>query len=57
MKKGTETSGLKPETGPCRDLVSDRPDNGSRSSKGSGPSSDPRKDNPHWRIKLATHAS
>jgi len=34
----------------------ERPDNGSRSSRGFGPSSDAQKDNPHKRLKLTRHA-
>ncbi|CAN5133300.1 hypothetical protein BH10PSE16_BH10PSE16_16600 [soil metagenome] len=34
----------------------ERPDNGSRSSRGFGPSSGALKDNPHKRQKLARHA-
>ncbi len=34
----------------------ERPDNGSRSSKGCGPSSGAHKDNPHKRQKLTRHA-
>jgi hypothetical protein len=36
--------------------VGDRPDNGSRSSRGAGPSSGSRRDNPHKRIRLSGHA-
>ncbi len=45
-----------PERGPDRRPVHDRPDNGSRSSKGSGPSSGVRKDNPHKPLRIARHA-
>ena len=46
----------RPERGPARKHEGDRPDNGSRSSRGSGPSSESRKDNPHKGIKLVRHA-
>lgn len=44
------------ESSPGRLKSSERPDNGSKSSKGLGPNSGARKDNPHRRIKLARHA-
>lgn len=36
--------------------TAERPDNGSRSSRGCGPSSGAPKDNPHRRTKLIRHA-
>lgn len=45
-----------PEISPSKYRVLERPDNGSRSSKGLGPSSGAHKDNPHKRLKLARHA-
>lgn len=36
--------------------AAERPDNGSRSSKGCGPSSGAYRDNPHKRTKLTRHA-
>lgn len=44
-----------PEPSPSR-FSRERPDNGSKSSKGVGPSSGAYKDNPHKRLKLARHA-
>jgi hypothetical protein len=44
------------EKGPDRRRLHDRPDNGSRSSRGSGPSSGVRKDNPHKPLRIARHA-
>lgn len=45
------------EISPSRYKAGERPDNGSRSSKGFGPSSGAHKDNPHKRLKLARHAT
>ncbi|NML85035.1 hypothetical protein [Polaromonas sp.] len=45
------------EISPSRYKAGERPDNGSRSSKGFGPSSGSHKDNPHKRLKLARHAT
>ncbi|WP_431095635.1 hypothetical protein [Polaromonas aquatica] len=46
----------RPEPSPSKGRVGDRPDNGSRSSRGAGPSSGSRLDNPHKRIRLSGHA-
>lgn len=46
----------RPELGPSKFRVGERPDNGSTSSRGCGPSSGAHKDNPHKRIKLTRHA-
>lgn len=46
----------RPEPSPSKGQVGDRPDNGSRSSRGAGPSSGSRRDNPHRRIRLTGHA-
>jgi hypothetical protein len=46
----------RPEPSPSKGQVGDRPDNGSRSSRGAGPSSGSRLDNPHKRIRLTGHA-
>ena len=53
MKDRKPSPGL--EQGPSRSQSMERPDNGARSSRGCGPSSGARKDNPHQRIKLARH--
>ena len=45
-----------PESSPGRVKLTERPDNGSKSSKGFGPNSGARKDNPHRRLKLGRHA-
>ncbi|MDB5932403.1 MAG: hypothetical protein JWR60_4110 [Polaromonas sp.] len=45
------------ESAPTRVKLGERPDNGSKSSKGLGPSSGAYKDNPHKRIRLARHTS
>jgi len=47
---------LDPDRGPSRPEGVERPDNGASSSRGCGPSSGARKENPHQRIKLARHA-
>lgn len=56
---GVEVKDMKPthrrEASPSR-VRADRPDNGSDSRSGHGPSSDARKDNPHSRLKLSSHA-
>jgi hypothetical protein len=49
-------SAHRPEPSPSKGRVCDRPDNGSLSSRGSGPSSGSRRDNPHRRIQLTGHA-
>ena len=49
-------SAHRPEPSPSKGQVGDRPDNGSRSSRGAGPSSGSRRDNPHRRIRLTGHA-
>jgi hypothetical protein len=46
----------RPEPSPSKGQLGDRPDNGSRSSRGAGPSSGSRLDNPHKRIRLSAHA-
>ena len=46
----------RPVPSPSKTEVRDRPDNGSKSSRGSGPSSESQKDNPHRKLHLATHA-
>jgi hypothetical protein len=46
----------RPEPSPSKGPMGDRPDNGSLSSRGSGPSSGSRRDNPHRRIQLTGHA-
>ncbi|SFU88641.1 hypothetical protein SAMN05216350_107105 [Polaromonas sp. YR568] len=48
-------SAHRPEPSPSKGLVGDRPDNGSRSSRGAGPNSGARLDNPHKRIRLTGH--
>lgn len=46
----------RPEVDTFKSTMAERPDNGSRSSKGCGPSSGAHKDNPHKRTKLTRHA-
>lgn len=46
----------RPELESARWKTSERPDNGSKSSKGCGPSSGASKDNAHKRVKLTRHA-
>jgi hypothetical protein len=53
MKDSKPDSELEPK--PSRNRL-ERPDNGSRSSQGLGPSSGAHRDNPHKRLKLARHA-
>ena len=49
----TTTRGHEP--GPTKEPLGERPDNGSRSSRGAGPSSGSRRDNAHMWLKLAMH--
>ena len=56
MKTDSTVQAHKPEPSPSKDRLGDRPDNGSRSSRGAGPSSGARRDNPHKRIRLTGHA-
>lgn len=56
MKPDLNRLNHRPTPSPSKVEVTDRPDNGSRSSKGSGPSSGSKNDNPHHEIKHATHA-
>jgi hypothetical protein len=44
-----------PESSPSKNRVSERPDNGARSSQGQGPSSGAQKDNPHKQLRLVGH--
>ena len=46
-----------PSPSPYKDRVSERPDSGSNSCIGSGPSSGHRRDNPHLETKRSRHAS
>lgn len=46
----------RPEMDTVKAKTAQRPDNGSRSSRGCGPSSGAPKDNPHKRTKLVRHA-
>ena len=46
-----------PNRGTYREKISERPDNGSKSSVYLGPSSDHRRDNPHQQAKHTPHAS
>ena len=46
-----------PSPSPYEDHVSERPDSGSKSCIGSGPSSGHRRDNPHLQTKRSRHAS
>ncbi|MEO6016665.1 MAG: hypothetical protein ABIP46_05365 [Polaromonas sp.] len=54
--KSVQTFRCKPDPHPSTH-TRERPDNGSQSSKGSGPSSGSRKDNPHRGLKLSSHAA
>jgi len=56
MKSSDTLHAHRPEPSPSKDRVGDRPDNGSRSSRGAGPNSGARLDNPHKRIRLTGHA-
>lgn len=55
MKSSNTLHAHKPEPSPSKGQVGDRPDNGSRSSRGAGPTSGARLDNPHKRIRLTGH--
>jgi hypothetical protein len=44
------------EPGPERQRQRERPDNGSRGSRGAGPSSGVRRDNPHLELRSGRHA-
>jgi hypothetical protein len=44
-----------PESSPSKNRVSERPDNGAKSSRGQGPSSGAQKDNPHKQLQLVGH--
>lgn len=55
MKNSNTLHAHKPEPSPSKGQVGDRPDNGSRSSRGAGPTSGARLDNPHKRIRLTGH--
>ena len=55
MKNSTTVHAHKPEPSPSKGQAGDRPDNGSRSSRGAGPTSGARLDNPHKRIRLTGH--
>ena len=44
------------EGGPARARPSERPDNGAKSCRGTGPNSDVEKDNAHKRVLLSRHA-
>jgi hypothetical protein len=57
MPRSFRLQQTKPEPGPNRPPLRDRADNGSRSSRGSGPSSGVRKDNPHKSLRIARHAT
>lgn len=46
----------RPESDTFKYKAAERPDNGSNSSRGCGPSSGAYKDNPHKRTKLIRHA-
>lgn len=52
----TTLNAHRPEPSPSKGQPVERPDNGSRSSRGAGPSSGSRRDNPHKRIRLTGHA-
>lgn len=55
--KSTKLLSHKPQPSPSKQRMMERPDNGSRGSIRSGPSSGHRRDNPHVKAKHVVHAS
>ncbi len=45
------------ESSPCRERVVERPDNGTKTGRDLGPSSEVHKDNPHKQLSHARHPS
>jgi hypothetical protein len=50
-----DTPVREPEPSPSKNRVTERPDNGSKTSRGQGPSSGAQKHNPHKQLELVGH--